>query len=130
VVIAVFLLAYNHGWRPKPEPLIDYLIALPLLQALYCAGKHLQRGFTRLTVEGGKLRYESGILSRSTRTMEIGKVQDVRVDQSVGQRIFGIGNLTLETAGETSRLTIAGIDQPQQAADHILELAHQAGERR
>jgi hypothetical protein len=37
--------------------------------------------------------------------------------------MVGIGNLSLETAGGTSRIEIDSIDRPQAAADHILELA-------
>jgi uncharacterized membrane protein YdbT with pleckstrin-like domain len=62
--------------------------------------------------------------SRSTRTMEIHKVQDVRVDQSLTQRLLGTGNISIETAGETSRLTLVNIDRPQYVADRILEAAH------
>ena len=38
----------------------------------------------------------------------------------------GIGGITLETAGETGRLTMENIDNPQQVADHILALARRA----
>ncbi len=61
--------------------------------------------------------------------MELAKVQDVRVDQTLGQRMLNIGDLSLETAGETSRIVMQSIDRPQEAADHILELsrAHHPG---
>jgi len=51
-------------------------------------------------------------------------VQDVRVDQSLGQRLLQIGNLSIETAGEASRLTMENIDNPQQVADEIIDAAH------
>ena len=43
------------------------------------------------------------------------------------QRIFGVGNLSIETAGEASRLTIFDVDGPQALADEILNRAHNAG---
>jgi uncharacterized membrane protein YdbT with pleckstrin-like domain len=55
--------------------------------------------------------------------MELAKVQDVTVNQTLGQRLLGTGDLSLETAGETSRIVIQSIDRPQEAADHILELS-------
>jgi membrane protein YdbS with pleckstrin-like domain len=39
------------------------------------------------------------------------------------QRIFNVGNLSLETAGEASRLTIHNVDKPQALADEILNRA-------
>lgn len=100
-----------------------YLLILPAVAALWTAIRHLGRIFTRLTVEGERLRFESGVLGRTTRTMELRKVQDVRVDQSLGQRLINVGNLSIETAGESSRITIENIDSPREAADRILAAA-------
>jgi len=50
-------------------------------------------------------------------------VQDVRVDQTLGQRMLNVGDLSLETAGEASRIVIRSIDRPQEAAHHILDLS-------
>jgi uncharacterized membrane protein YdbT with pleckstrin-like domain len=52
------------------------------------------------------------------------KVQDARVDQSVMQRMFGVGDLAIETAGEASRLTLRNVDQPQRVAEEILAASH------
>jgi uncharacterized membrane protein YdbT with pleckstrin-like domain len=84
---------------------------------------HMQKRLVKITILGDRLRYEGGLFSKSTRTIEIEKVQDVRVDQSFSQRMFNIGNLSLETAGGTSRLEMYSIDNPQSVADHILSLA-------
>lgn len=101
-----------------------YWLAIPALVILLWAGvKHAALRFTKLIISGDKLRHETGILSRSTRTMELRKVQDVRVDQSLPQRLIGTGNITLETAGETSRLTMKHVDSPQEVADRILRAA-------
>jgi len=45
------------------------------------------------------------------------------VHQRAGQRMFGVGDLSIETAGEASRLTIPEIDRPQQIADYINNLS-------
>ena len=49
------------------------------------------------------------------------------MDQSLGQRLFGVGDLSIETAGETSRLTVRSIDEPQEVADRIMEATHLSG---
>jgi uncharacterized membrane protein YdbT with pleckstrin-like domain len=100
-----------------------YLLVVPVVLFVWAGLRHIGRRFTRLVVEGGRVRYESGILSKTTRTMELSKLQDVRVDQSLGQRLLNVGDLSLETAGETSRIVIHGVDQPRQTADRILQLA-------
>jgi membrane protein YdbS with pleckstrin-like domain len=116
--ITVYLLAIrnqdNRMWA---------LLGIPALCAVFALIRHVQRRLTKLTILSDRLRYESGLLSKTTRTMELAKVQDVRVDQTFSQRLMNIGDLSLETAGGTSRIVILSIDRPQEAADHILELS-------
>jgi uncharacterized membrane protein YdbT with pleckstrin-like domain len=100
-----------------------------LVVALFIAIRHIQRRVTKITILSDRLRYESGMFSKTTRTVELGKVQDVRVDQTLSQRLLNMGNISLETAGGSSRLVMNSIDRPQEAADHILELAHRAGKQ-
>ena len=99
------------------------LLALPALAAFYLISRHIQRRLVKLTILEDRLRYEAGFLSKTTRTMELSKVQDVRVDQTIGQRMLNIGNLSLETAGESSRIVMPSVDRPHGAADRILELS-------
>ncbi len=98
-----------------------WLLILPALLFLWPLAGSLRRRFTKITVTGDKLRYETGLLSKTIRTIQLSKVQDVRIDQTLSQRLMGIGTLSIETAGETSRLSMANIDQPRTVADHIVE---------
>jgi uncharacterized membrane protein YdbT with pleckstrin-like domain len=109
----------DNEWRNKP-----WVIAVPALLLIWPIRRHIAQRFTKATIAGDKLRYEVGALSKSTRNISLPKVQDARVDQSVVQRMFGVGNLSVETAGETSRLTMRNVDQPQQVADEILAASH------
>jgi uncharacterized membrane protein YdbT with pleckstrin-like domain len=81
----------------------------------------LRRQVSKLIITGDKLRYETGFLSKTTRTISLAKVQDVSVRQTLGQRMTNTGDLSIETAGETSRLTVRHIDRPQAIADQLHE---------
>ncbi len=124
VAIAVYLLSIHNS-----DGRMWALLLLPAIAILFAGIRHVRRRLTKLTILGDRLRYEAGLFSKTTRTMELSKVQDVRVDQTFGQRMLNIGDLSLETAGETSRIVMQSIDRPQEAADHILELsrAHHPG---
>ena len=98
-------------------------LALPLALQAMVAIRHVRRASELLTIADGRLRYESGLAAKTTRTMELEKIQDVRVDQTLAQRLFGTGDLTLETAGETSQLRMPCVDRPRETADRILDLA-------
>jgi len=94
-----------------------------LLLLFWPIQRHGRNRLIRMTILDDKLRYETGAIGKTTRTILISRVQDLTVHQSIGQRIFGVGDLSIETAGESSRLTIPRIDRPQEVADHIQELS-------
>jgi len=122
-LLAIAVVAYA-ATAPLIAGLSTYwLLVIPGLVFLRAGVKHLIRLGTKLIITEDRVRYETGILSKSTRVMELSKVQDVRMDQRIGQRMIGVGNVSLETAGETSRIEMANIDRPQKVADHILEMA-------
>jgi membrane protein YdbS with pleckstrin-like domain len=127
LLIVVALIVVSMGvqwpeWIPMDwQPWIPWV---PMLLLLWPLKRHMRNRLTRMTILDDKLRYETGLLSKTTRTILISRVQDLTVHQRIGQRIFGVGDLSIETAGETSRLTILEIDQPQRIADHINELSH------
>jgi uncharacterized membrane protein YdbT with pleckstrin-like domain len=124
LLAAIVFLALEAGcllsWNAVVGPLV---MAVPLLVLIWPAMRWLRRRLTKATIGGERLRYETGLLTKSTRTIQLPKVQDVRVDQSLFQRLVNVGDLSIETAGEASRLTVHNVDDPQALADEILNRA-------
>ena len=130
VLIVAGVIAQNL-WKDSLPPELPFW-AFPTLFAVllwFPASRHLRQRFTSMTMSGDKLRYETGMFSKSTRTIQLSKVQDVTVRQSLAQRMGGVGDLSIETAGETSRLTFPCIDGPQAFADLIIDASHRIGVR-
>jgi membrane protein YdbS with pleckstrin-like domain len=126
VLCALLEIAIASYWltaQKPPDVPVWAPLAVPVILQLWAAIRHLRRMTTKLSITADRIRYESGLLSKTSRVMELAKVQDVRVDQNLGQRMLNVGDLSLETAGETSRITMPAIDGPNQAADHILEMS-------
>jgi uncharacterized membrane protein YdbT with pleckstrin-like domain len=122
LIFCVCIGIYVNTLLDKSTPwATPWLLFLPALLFVFPLRAHLRQHFTKVTLAGDKLRYESGALSKTTRTIQVSKVQDVRVDQSLVQRLMGTGNLSIETAGETSRLTVENIDDPGAVANAITE---------
>lgn len=122
LVLAVALGVYLLAVKDHREWTI-YGFVLPAIFLLFTVVRHIKRRQVKVTITGDRLRYEAGFFSKTTRTIELIKVQDVRVEQSFGQRMVNLGDLSLETAGGTSRIEIDSVDSPKEAADHILSLA-------
>jgi membrane protein YdbS with pleckstrin-like domain len=122
LVLAVGIGVYLTVAMDRPEH-SEWTLAVPAVLLFLTAVRHANRRMVRLEILGDRLRYQAGFLSKTTRTIELLKVQDVRVDQTLAQRMLGVGNLSLETAGMGSAIVMPSIDNPQTAADHILGLA-------
>ncbi len=82
---------------------------------------------TKLWLDDGLVRCRHGFLVQTTRAMELSKIQDVRVERTLTQRMWGVGTLVLESAGESSRLVVVDIDNPQGTAAAILRAARTEG---
>ena len=123
---AVAQYQFKDSLQQVPQWVIPGVVALLLI---WPALRHWEQRFTKMTMVGDKLRYETGMLSKATRTIQLSKVQDVTVRQSLAQRMGGVGDLSIETAGESSRLTFPNIDRPQVVADKIIDESHKIGVR-
>jgi uncharacterized membrane protein YdbT with pleckstrin-like domain len=104
------------------------LLAVPALLFIWPVRMHLRLLAVKLTLDEAHLVLETGLLSKTTRTLNVGKVQDVTVNQTFGQRIFGLGDVRVETAGEGSALTAHSFDRPKMIAEQILRAAHKQSE--
>jgi len=123
--IAIIVLWYAQQF-PSTVPFWAMGV-LPVILAAFVAIRHIRRRMTKLTISSERLHYETGIAAKATRTVELAKVQDVRVNQSMWQRVFNIGNIAMETAGSSSRITMDSIDKPQDVANHVLDMVRAAG---
>jgi membrane protein YdbS with pleckstrin-like domain len=111
-------IAYLAYWRGNDKLAFVPLVA-PLL-FIWPGVRWLRWRSTKTVIAGDRLRYETGLAAKSTRTIQLSKLQDVRVDQGLRQRVFNIGNISMETSGEASRLTIPNVDRPQAVADELM----------
>ena len=120
IICGSAILEYKYLFDQDPK-LFPYLPLAGLILLLWPIKRHLRRQTITLTIAGDKLRYETGLASKSIRIIQLPKVQDVRVIQSLSQRIFNVGDISIETAGENSRLVVDNLDTPRQLAEQITD---------
>lgn len=123
VLIAIVIFMQSRGFQPVE---LWALLAIPLAIDLWASMKHIRLNSRRLTLTPGVIRYEDGLVSKTQRNIVLDKVRDVRTEQSLGQRIAGIGNLSIEAIGESGNITLENVDRPREVADRILEAMRQA----
>lgn len=76
------------------------LLAVPAL--LIAVGRYLTYRY-RLDEAADELIIDSGILSRRHRVIPLGRIQNIEVQQSPLQRLFGVAELRVETARMSAR---------------------------
>lgn len=116
LVILVGIWAYFHyepDW-PVWSPAVLLVFLIPPIRM------HLSRRIISMRFHEDHLTVETGFFSRTRRTVDVVKIQDVTVRQTFGQRLLGVGDLMLESAGEAGAISIANVDDPRGIADQIL----------
>lgn len=115
-------------WQAKEQTYFLALLVIPLYLIITATSQMVRNRFTTMQISGDRLKYEAGMASKTARSIPLHKVQDVTVKQTFGQRILGLGDLSIETAGETSRLTIEQIASPRVVAEQILDIVARLNE--
>jgi len=123
LIAFVAVLVCNNYW--KGQYLEWVAAALGVLWIAWPLRLQVRRRMTKLVIEADKLRVEVGLFSKTTRTFQLSKIQDITVQQTLLQRMLKLGDLSLETAGESGPLMIRNLDHPQVVADQIMELARE-----
>jgi uncharacterized membrane protein YdbT with pleckstrin-like domain len=110
---------YFDGHPDKGNP-PAWVYLIPLIVLLAPLNMQMKRRMVTLKIHDDHLTLESGFLSRTRRTVDMAKIQDVTVRQSFGQRLMNTGDIVLESAGESGAMGIQNLDRPREIADGIL----------
>ena len=88
---------------------------------------YLKRFHTRYAITNRRLYIRRGILSRAVEETRLGRVQDVRVTQHMGQRLLGIGTVDFGTSAESGAgFRFEGISDPDDVARQVDRVVHEA----
>ncbi|MBI4717913.1 MAG: PH domain-containing protein [Planctomycetes bacterium] len=84
---------------------------------------------TRYRLTSQRLFVERGILSQTVDQTELIRVDDVRIEKSLLNRMVGVGNVTLLTTDTTDRsVSLVGVAEPDRVAElvrnHMRTLRH------
>lgn len=123
----MFLVAFIYIWdRQSGLSQIWPYLALPVLLNIWTGLRHVRLNSRRLTLQKDILRFEDGLISKTQRNIILDKVRDVNISQTFGQRLVGVGDLSVEALGESGNISLENVDRPRQVADAILEAMRQS----
>jgi len=102
-----------------------YFILCVLLIAVFGLGIilllywYIKTKATSLTVTEHELIYEQGILSKERLSVSIRHVRSVQVNQSFLNRIFGVGEVIIATAGDEPEFSVGELPDPHEVREAI-----------
>jgi uncharacterized membrane protein YdbT with pleckstrin-like domain len=67
----------------------------------------------RLTILPGKVIWTHGLLAKDTTEIGTTSIRSVRINQTVTQRIFNTGTVSIFTAGDQPELKVNGLPEPE-----------------
>lgn len=123
LLIAALVLTPSSNWG---SPAFLAFLALPVAIDVWATMKFVGLTTSSLTLSDGVLRFQQGVVSKSQRNIILNKVRDVRVEQTAGQRLINVGNLSIEAIGDSGNVTLENVDRPRHAADAILSAVRTA----
>jgi uncharacterized membrane protein YdbT with pleckstrin-like domain len=74
---------------------------------------------TSLTITDNELLYEKGILSKERLAVSLRHVRLVQVNQSFLNRIFGVGEVIIATAGDEPEFSVGELPEPHEVREAI-----------
>lgn len=92
------------------------------LPFLFAARKWLDVRFYVYELTSQRLRITRGIFSRRTDELELYRVKDITLMQPFFMRIFGLGNVVLDTSDRTTPIvTVHAVKEPRHLLDELRE---------
>lgn len=118
-------------WVIKPtEPLLVYAAGIPAAVALVWFGvRYTVWVTTHFVVTTDRVIYRSGVISKAGQNIPLERINNVAFSQSALERILRVGDLVIESAGESGRQVFDDVLDPSKVENRIYATMEQAKER-
>lgn len=96
------------------------ILAVSLVAFAIPVSKHILRMREVYTLTNHKLEMRFGLIAKTIRNIPLRNVQDVTVTSKVWERLMGLGDIVIDSASESGKITLSDIRRPDHYADQIL----------
>lgn len=96
-------------------PMVIFTIGLVIIRLI-------QRSFAIYTLTRSQLIVQKGVLNKQKKTIPVHKIQDVSYRQPILDRIFGLGDVIVESAGERGEVRLVSLHNCVEMSEKILKV--------
>lgn len=121
----IMLLVISGAFRGWPALIAG--VAGLLVICSFLGWRVLQWSHTNLVLTDHRLIYKTGFFTRRSRELPVGVISDVSSSQLVLGRIFGFGDLVMETSGEYGKAPYFDLPHPEELKLEVLERIRSTG---
>lgn len=103
-----------------PVPLVRMLLAALVALSVYVASLVLYRRYVWLySIDPERIDCRHGLMARTLRSVRVSDLRNVYVRQSVGQRLFGVGDVEFCGGDNEVEVTFFGVPDPLGLRDQV-----------
>ena len=95
-----------------PEPVTFGLLAVLAVAVVFLLARYVRWTTTNFVVTNERLIHREGVVAKKGIEIPLDRVQTIRFNQSIFERMLGAGDLLIESAGETGQNTFTDIRKP------------------
>lgn len=117
ITIALIVLSFYTYF--KVESANDLYLAVPVLAIFYFAFRYFSWKNDLWAVTNYRVIDESGVFSVSSKESPIDKINNVSYHQSIIGRIFGYGDVQIQTAAELGETSYTSISNPKKLKEAL-----------
>jgi len=100
----------------------SYGLFIPLVLIFFLWYKVAQRNNNLWAVTNLRVIDEDGVFSSNAKESPLDKINNITYEQSVWGRIFGFGNVQIQTAAEIGSTTYRMVEKPRKLKDTITQM--------
>lgn len=121
-LLLILLYMFSIPFREFGSYLLLIMIPLSIFVIFLIIIRLIQRSFAVYTLTSTQLIVQKGVLNKQKKTIPIHKIQDVSYRQPILDRIFGLGDVVVESAGEKGEVYLEDLHHCVELSENILEL--------
>lgn len=102
----------EHPAMFRAHPLLFLLLLVSVVGILAIGIWWVLNKGERLALSDREVLLERGLLAKQRTEIALSSVRSVRITQTLGQRLFGVGNVELFSAGDIAEIAIRNMPRP------------------
>ena len=95
-----------------PEPVTFGLLAVLAVAVVFLLARYVRWTTTNFVVTNERLIHREGVVAKKGIEIPLDRVQTIRFNQTILERMLGAGDLMIESDGETGQNTFTDIRKP------------------